>query len=526
MAQGMIAEFGKSALGIWQDWSVKKRIAVVGTVVVSILVFVFLVYFFARPVYQPLYSGLTYHDAGQITTKLKELGVPYQLKNDGTTILVPADKVYETRIELASLDIPRGSTTGFELFDVSKLGTTDFERQVNYKRALEGELTRTILEIDGVQSARVHIVLPEKSLFIRDERKPTASVLLGLSPYAEMTPRQINGIVNLIANSVEGLSKEDVTVIDTRGNVLSDMLGDVSFLANSQGLMAQMEIERRYEQELQQAIQSMLEQIYGFGKVVARARVELDFDLIEAIEESFSPVVGNEGIILKEEVFSEIYTGTGSSVPIQAGDAGSIDAPTYEWYMTGDGDYEREERSIEYGVNRSERRHVVTPGSVKRLSVVVWIDGELSDIERTNVENAVASTVGYSQSRGDTIHVASARFSGIDSMTDFSVIPGTPPVAYNVLIPVVVAGVLALVTMLVVSVIRGRRVRREAIDLVTEGMMEMASTAEPEDGAFFRREMSPHEKEFEELIKQLKKWTEEKPMEMVQLIRMWTNEER
>lgn len=524
MAEGMLAELGKNAKSIWQDWSTKKRIAVAGCVVISAVVFAVLLYCFTKTVYSPLYSGLTPQDAGQITAKLKEFGIPYQLRNDGSAILVPADKVYEARIELASLDIPRGGIAGFELFDASKLGTTDFERQINYKRALEGELTRTILEIDGVQSARVHIVMPEKSLFIRDERKPTASVLLGLVPYGEMSPHQINGIVNLIAYSVEGLSKDDVTVIDTRGNVLSDVLGDASgLLSNSQGLMAQMEVEQRYEQELQQRIQSMLEQIYGFGKVVARVKVELDLDQIESIEESFSPVVGKDGIVLREDVLSESYSGLGSNAQNQVGSAGSIDAPTYEWYVTGNGDYEREERSTEYGVNRSERRHIVTPGSVEKLSVVVWIDGELTENEKNDVENAVASTAGYSQSRGDTIHIASAKFTGTEFSTDFQVMPG-PTIAHKAFVPVVFA--LVAVTLLSVCVVLVKRSQHQAKTIVSKGYMEMASTAEPESGVSLRREMSPQEREFEELIKQLKKWTEEKPMEMVQLIRMWANEDR
>lgn len=522
----MLAELGKNAKDVWQDWSTTKRVAIAGCLVVSVVVFAVLLYYLAKPVYSPLYSGLTYQDAGQITAKLKESGVPYQLKNDGSTILVPSDKVYELRIELASLDIPRGGTAGFELFDVSKLGTTDFERQVNYKRALEGELTRTILEIDGVQSVRVHIVIPEKSLFIKDERKPTASVLLGLVPYGEMSPRQINGIVNLIANSVEGLSKDDVTVIDTRGNVLSDMLGNVSgLLSNSQGLMAQMEVEQRYEQELQQRIHSMLEQIYGFGKVVARVKVELDLDHIESIEESFLPVAGKDGIVLREDVLSESYSGIGSNVQNQVGGVGSVDAPTYEWSVTGDGDYEREERTTEYAVNRSERRHTVAPGSVKQLSVVVWIDGELTDSQKTDVENAVASTVGYSQARGDTVHIASAKFSGAEFSTDFQAMSSSS-IYYRVYAPVALVLALVIVTILAVYMLIVKRSRHQAETVVSKGFMEMASTAEPVSGVSLKREMSLQEREFEELIRQLKKWTEEKPMEMVQLIRMWANEDR
>ena len=272
---GMLAGLGRNVTGVWQDWNTKKRIMVISSIVISLLVFIGLLCYFTKPVYTPLYSGLAPQDAGQITAKLKEMGVPYRLKDDGSAILVSADKVYEIRIELASLDIPRSGITGFELFDVSKLGATDFERQVNYKRALEGELTRSILKIEGVESARVHIVLPEKSLFIKDERKPTASVLLGLFPYTEMTSRQINGIINLVANSVEGLAKEDVTVIDTRGNVLSDMFSDVTALSDSQKFMTQIKAEQQYEQNCSCVFRPCWNRFMGLGRYPVKAELIL-----------------------------------------------------------------------------------------------------------------------------------------------------------------------------------------------------------------------------------------------------------
>ncbi|MHB9099870.1 MAG: flagellar basal-body MS-ring/collar protein FliF, partial [Syntrophales bacterium] len=213
-----------------------------------------MVNFSNRTDYRVLFANLSADDAGSIVDKLKEKKVLYELNGSGDTISVPADKVAELRLELATTGLPRGGGVGFEIFDQKmKFGATEFEQQLNYRRALQGELARTIGSMDEVQQVRVHIALPKESLFVEEQRKPTASVTIKLKSGRTLRPPQIDGITHLVASSIEGLSPENVMLVDSRGNILSKPSGDPKFMRVT---ASQMEYQQNLEKDLASRIQT------------------------------------------------------------------------------------------------------------------------------------------------------------------------------------------------------------------------------------------------------------------------------
>ncbi|MDI3280891.1 MAG: flagellar basal-body MS-ring/collar protein FliF, partial [Bacillota bacterium] len=296
----------------WKSLSPSRRTMLIAGVAALVGTLVLIGSLSSRPHFVPLFTRLEPQDAGLIVAKLKEAGIPYKLEANGTAILVPEEHVYETRLSMASQGLPRGGVFGFELFNETQLGTTDFERRLKYNWALQGELTRTIRNLSEVEDARVHIVLPERSLFVQEEKEPTASVLLKLKPYAQLTEEQIRGIAHLLAGSVEGLKPENVTILDSSGNILSEFLADEvkdrqpgSF--SDRKLAAQMQARRDLERELSRSVQTMLERVFGPGRVVARVSAELNFDYEESNSELFTPVTGESGILRSQQEETERY---------------------------------------------------------------------------------------------------------------------------------------------------------------------------------------------------------------------------
>src|SRR5512138_18325 len=198
-----------------------KRMLIAGVAFLSVMAFAVLIFVANRTDYRPLFANLTSEDAGEIVKKLKEQKVPYQISSDGKALMVPADKVYELRLSLASDGLPQGGGVGFEIFDRKNFGVTEFVQKLNYQRALQGELSRTITQLAGVEQARVHLTIPEKSLFKENEKPATASVVLKMKSNRTLRESDVQGIVHLVASSVEGMDPDHVSVLDGRGKILS-----------------------------------------------------------------------------------------------------------------------------------------------------------------------------------------------------------------------------------------------------------------------------------------------------------------
>jgi flagellar M-ring protein FliF len=372
---------------------------------------------------QVLYAQLSMDDAAAVTTKLREMHIPYTLQGDGTTILVPSTVVYDTRLRLATEGLPQGGGVGFEVFDQRSFGMTEFLQKLNYQRALQGELARTIAQLAAVQSARVHIVLPEKSLFVSQQERTTASVVLKLVPSRRLTPEQIRGITHLVSSSVEGLKPADVTIVDTNGHILSREEENASFLSRT---AAQLAYQQSLEQGLERRVQSLLERAVGEGKITVRVSAMLDFQHIERTEERFdadNPAIRSEQRN-KEEGSGQGFWAIG--VPgVRSNVEGALQESEKDKAKASNS---RQSETINYELSKMVSKVVAPSGEVKQLSVAVLVDGSYqpgqkngeriyvprSAEELAKYRDIVKSAIGYNEARGDHVEVANIPFESQD----------------------------------------------------------------------------------------------------------------
>ncbi len=370
--------------------------------------------------YVPLYYNLSSEYAGEVVDYLQRNRIPYRLADSGQTIKVSKDDVYEVRLKLAGSQIMQGGV-GFEIFDKSNLGVTEFVQNINFQRALQGELARTITEIKQVESARVHLVLPKKTLFSEDQQDTTCSVILKLRAGARLRGDQVEGIMSLVAGSVAGLNPDKVTVLDTLGTVLSKDLG--KHPGQSQMSVNEMNFQRQYETNLEERLQSMLERVVGRQKVVVRVSADLDFNKVEKTEEIFDPdqvaIRSEHRLNEKNEDQDTIdggVPGMNSNVPERDVES------TAKSGRRSNADKSDETRN--YEISKLVSRTVMPVGAVKKISVAVMVDGKYEgggkDQEKTYTPrseteimiytNMVKKAIGFNKKRGDQIEVATIAF--------------------------------------------------------------------------------------------------------------------
>lgn len=326
----------------------------------------YLIFWANSPIYSPLYTNLPPEDAGMVIEKLKAENIPYRVSGD--TISVPRDVVFETTMMLASENLPRGGGVGFEIFDQTKLGMTEFEQTVNYQRALQGELSRTISRFSEVRAARVHIVMPTQSLFVESEKPASASVILSLMPGATLTKGQVQGISHLLTHAVPGLSHEQVTIVDDAGNILA---GRDPEPEREELDAVSLNLQHRIERKIEMRVRSMLEEVLGIGKSIVRVSAELDFNRQEMTEEKFAP----ETVVRSEQIAD-----TTSSGPVfnAEGVPGVMSNMTQQGMGAGgdaDAAFNKREKTANYEISKMVRRVVNPIGAIKRLSVAVIVDG-------------------------------------------------------------------------------------------------------------------------------------------------------
>jgi flagellar M-ring protein FliF len=401
-----IQKFQEQLKYIWNNFSKVQKVVVGG---VSLLVFgvlLFSAFFLGRTDYEPLYPDLNLNDSALITAKLKEMKIDYKLDKNGTTILVPTNLKHQLRLDLAN-ELPQGGVIGFESFNQTRFGETNTDKRVRYLAALQGELTRTIQQMAEVETAKVHIVLPEESLFIRESKPATASVLLKLKPYASMDTSKVRSIVHFLAHSVEGLLPENVTVIDVYGNLLSEGVaqGAEEELLTGKLTLNQITIKKQYEDNLGKSLQTMLEKVLGPGKAVVRASVDLDFDQVEISSEEF----GNQ-VLRSEQLREQISEGTMVESGVPGIESNLTDLPSYSSGGTGETSSEISEIVRNYEIDRIIETRKKAPGEIKSLSVAVIIDGQLSSGEKEDIEGIIARAAGINSARGDQVEITSLPF--------------------------------------------------------------------------------------------------------------------
>jgi len=396
----------------WQGLNTRQKTVFLLIGIPLLAVLVFLLSWVGKTEMAPLFTNLDTKEAAAIVEQLKERQVEYELMDQGTTVLVPKKDLYELRLEMAASGIATGGDMGWELFDQSNLvGITDFDRKLNYQRALQEELRRTIIQLEEVEQARVHLVLPEKSVFVEEETPPSASVALKLKLGRGLSSNQVRGIVLLVANSVEGLKSENVNVIDMAGNVLSDTLAMENEANLTGSSLKHHQLQKEFEQNIETQVQSMLDRIFGPGKAIAVINAELDFDARE------KRIITYGNPIVRTETGSAQVTG--SIVGGQSGVSGAMEnVPDYDAEEPLDTEETQdaittdnlEQFSRSYELDATEEKIVFAPGEVKKMSVAVVVDGQLTPVKATEVQNLVIAAVGLDPNRGDQITVSSMTF--------------------------------------------------------------------------------------------------------------------
>ena len=405
--------------------SLGKRITLVTLIIGSVAGFIFLLNWSGQREFQPLYANLNSEDASAIISKLKEQKIEYRIATNGDTIMIPEQYIYEIRMQLASAGLPQGGGIGFEIFDNTKLGMTAFAQNVNFQRALQGELARTINRIAEIESSRVHIVMTEKSLFVEEEEPATASVVLKLRPGKWLNQSQVKGIVHLVSSSVARLSAENVTVVDSNGKMLAGAHEATSFGSLSSD---QLDYQARVEKSLENRVRTMLESALGENKAIVRSSCSFDFKKQERTEELF---LQDNKVVRSEQVLNEITSqsaekaqgipGIRSNMP-GAGAAGQRNPA-----MGNGSTFEKKDHTVNYEIGKVIN-HINDPvGELTRISIAVLVDGTYKRIEkkrgkaeweyvpRTNeemakFENIVKRAVNFDSSRGDEVDIVNIPF--------------------------------------------------------------------------------------------------------------------
>lgn len=410
MSQSLASTNQLKALDVWRQQSLYRKIGLGALLIAAVTGLIFFFTWAQTPDYATAFTELSGEDGAAVVDYLKENNIAYELANGGSTIRVPANQVYETRLALAGQGLPGEGAIGMELFDTATLGMTDFVQQVNYQRALEGELARTIGSLNAVKSARVHIVIPQPVLFSEEEEPTTASVVVELQSGQRLNPEQVRAISHLVSSAVEGLTPENLTIVDMDGNVLADGSNSTIGMAYS---ASQIEAKHNYERDLERRIETMLTNILGPDKAVVRVATEMNWDQVETETETYFP--GEEGGVLRSSrVITEAYGAdalTTGGVP--GTDTNIPDAATFQTDEEGAGtnsDYVRRDITSNYEVSRTSQRTVAATGQVEKLSVSVVVDNITDPATLGAIEQAAIAAAGIDQTRGDVLTVNSIEF--------------------------------------------------------------------------------------------------------------------
>lgn len=529
------------------DRNQRIMIGAVGALVVAGLVAALM--FSRQPDYRVLFSNLSDKDGGAIVAQLASMNVPYKYTEGGGAIMIPADRIHDVRLKLATQGLPKGAVSGFEIMENSKFGITQFQERVNYQRALEGELTRSIMGLSAVQNARVHLALPNQNGFFREQQKPSASVLLTLYPGRMLDRTQIAGIVHLIASSVPEMLPSAVSVLDDSGKLLSQVPNPDESPVDIQQLMYQQQLEKQYTQR----ILDILEPVVGKGNVKAQVTAELDFSRSESTSEIHAPNQGQapsavrsqqvlEAIGEKEPVPPTGVPGAVSNQPPQTaaapvnGAAPVLQAANAENsnILTIPGS--KRESVTNYEVDKTIKVTRSSTGTIKRMTaavVVNYLPGAtaegtvvpqaLTEAQQAQMLALVRETIGYNAERGDSVNLMNAQFQQdtgrLASDLPLWQQPETIALAKSVMWPVgLVLAALILALGVVRPILKARKKKEQAqLDLLAADEIERPALAAP---------LKPGEPTPEELrLQQARALAKQNPIAVANIVKTWVNGE-
>jgi len=422
-----IKKLAQQTADVYNALTPGRRVFILISVFLTIGTLVGLILWTTKIDYKPLYTGLSSEDAGAVIGKLRDKKVKYRIGPDGSTIFVPGDVLYEIRMEMASEGFPVGGGIGYEIFDEQNIGITEFVQKVNLQRALQGELSRTITQFSEVRRARVHLSIPEKSIFVDDQEKARASVVLTLQAGRALSQGQLRGISNLVASSVEGLAAEDVIIVDSHGKMLAGGKDETLFGGLS---LSQQKLQEAIEKKMERKIETLLGGVVGHDKVTAKVSASLNFTQVEQTEETFDPETAT---VRSEQRSSEKSSGRKAAISGTPGVMSNTpDLKTSEQAAPVRAvDYNKSNEVINYEISRVTKRVINPVGAIKRLSTAVLVDGTYvtekdgegdeirkyiprTDNELKKYENLVKRAVGYDEDRNDSVEVVNIQFEEIE----------------------------------------------------------------------------------------------------------------
>jgi flagellar M-ring protein FliF len=516
--------------------------------------------------FKPLYTGVSPEEAGAIVQKIKESGVDYRLSQTGGVISVPSEKVAELRIELAAAGLPKSGRIGFELFDKSTFGSTEYVEHINYERALEGELERSVSSLAAIQESRVHLTFRKDSLFVESQEPAKASVVVKLKPGAVLTQPNVLAVQQMIASAVEGLSPDSVSIVDTRGQLLSKKPLSPEEEEADRSLTRKHTIERG----LLEKINLSLEPLMGRDKYRAGVTVEIDNTHSEQEEETYDPTKSVMSTSQKTE--EEVSNASTGGIP---GTASNLPRPPARAGGTGSSTVRRTE-NVTYATSHIVKKTVMPQGSIKKLSVSVLLDqpvrweGKGSQAKPIytpptpetlkSVNDVIAGLVGYDKDRGDQITVASLPFDSTAELTRPPAPPPSAPAAPQkpsqnwrsnpklLIVAGAAAAAVVLVGVIAALFLRRRKKKKAAAEAAAQATIAEANSAlalqsaedkikaalaerqeeqdQAELSAIAALKLPPVKtKKAEVLLKQLRETAEKDPMVQAQVLQTWIRDD-
>ena len=413
---------------LWKTFTVGKRIILASSMIVAIAIFIAMLFWLNKDEYQVLYSNVSLEEANTIITYLSDNNIPYKLSNNDKDISIPKTMMSQVRLQIAGDPSMVGTGKGFEIFDDVQVGQTDYIQKINYQRALQNELARSIMSFPAVEKVRVHLVLPKQSLFVEEESKPSASVVLTVNPRIQITEKETQTIVNLLSMSVEGLTPSNISIVDTAGRTLFSPANSDSL----QGMTTtQLDYKMNFQENIEKKIEELLTPILGFKKAIAKVNAELDFSQKTIRKEEYDP---DKTAIRSEQTVDNTERGSSNL---------AVGNPTVNFRADENSgastqESSRSSKTVNYEISKEEQNIIASTGKVERLSIAVIVDGSYvedesnkekrfvprSQEELETIRNLVASAVGFDSARGDTLEVTSAPFVSEVTTEGFSVESG------------------------------------------------------------------------------------------------------
>ncbi len=395
-----MAEGSSKLRDVWNGLETRGQLTLVGAAVGVVVVFFLLFNYASKPSYTTLYTGLNPTDTANMTAALTGAGIPWKVSAGGTEVDVQSGQESAAQVALASKGLPSSGHVGFEIFDHTSLGATEFQQQVDYQRALEGELDRTLMQIQGVQNADVQLVIPQDSLFATQSTNASASALLTTS--TALDPTTVRGIAHLISGAVKGLSPDNVTLTDQTGALLwpDNSGGGVSAAA------ATLEADNQYATQLSGEINAMLVQTLGPGKAQARVHADLNVD-----QTTLDKIIYGKAVAASTDRSQESLKSTGGTGALPAGTASNVPGSTSTTTTPGStSNYNHKTDQTTYGVDRTVQHTVVAPGQVNRLDVALLVDKSVPAAQANALKASVSAMAGIQPTRGDTITLTQLAF--------------------------------------------------------------------------------------------------------------------